>query len=47
MTRVRDEAATLLLAVQLLTRWPLPRFAAAMLTDMASFENAGVSGPAQ
>ena len=37
MTRVRDEAATLLLAVQLLTRWPLPasipysgdRFAAA------------------
>ena len=30
-----------------LLAWPLLRCAAAMLTDMASFESAGVSGPAQ
>ena len=29
-----------------LLAWPLVRAAAAMLTEMASFESAGVSGPA-
>jgi nicotinate-nucleotide--dimethylbenzimidazole phosphoribosyltransferase len=29
-----------------LLAWPLVRAAAAMLTEMASFEGAGVSGPA-